>query len=458
MADKLKVCLMNDSFPPIIDGVANAVSNYARILTERGDGAVVVTPSYPDANDTDLPYRVVRYPSIDTTKLVGYRTGYPFSPKVKDSLEEEQIDIIHSHCPIVSTCLARIMRESLHVPIVFTYHTKFDIDIANAIKLRLVQDEAKRLLAENISACDEVWVVSRGAGENLRSLGYEGDYIVMPNGVDLPRGRADEAESRALMKSHGIPENVPVFLFVGRMMWYKGIGLIINALAELNAENEDFRMIFIGDGGDRREIEEKIKSVGIYDKCVFAGAVCVREEIRQWYTGADLFVFPSTFDTNGLVVREAAACALPSVLIRGSCAAEGITDGENGYLVEENADSLKGLLLWACKNRAELRQTGERAMEQIYISWDASVSNARNRYMTVLDGFRSGVRSEKPDSRMFSLQAELLDSISEARRRGRETREETREHLEKFRKRLDSDSRKMAERRKALWQNFDRFL
>lgn len=60
-----------------------------------------------------------------------------------------------------------------------------------------------------------------------------------------------------------------------------------------------------------------------------------RSVIRAWYCRGDLFLFPSTFDTNGLVVREAAACELASVLVRGSCAAEDITDGRNGFLIEE---------------------------------------------------------------------------------------------------------------------------
>ena len=79
-------------------------------------------------------------------------------------------------------------------PLVLTYHTKYDVDIAKAVRGKLLQESAIRALMQNIASCDEVWVVSRGAGENLRSLGYEGDYIVMENGVDVPRGRvSDEA-------------------------------------------------------------------------------------------------------------------------------------------------------------------------------------------------------------------------------------------------------------------------
>lgn len=90
--EKLSVCLLNDSFPPVIDGVANAVLNYARIIQEGLGSTVVGVPDYPGVTDS-YPFPVVRYPSFDTTKLVGYRAGYPFSPRALDALAEFAPDI-----------------------------------------------------------------------------------------------------------------------------------------------------------------------------------------------------------------------------------------------------------------------------------------------------------------------------------------------------------------------------
>ena len=323
---KLNVCLINDSFPPEIDGVANAVTNYAQIITEKFGSAVVVTPDNPEADDSVYPFPVVRYPSVDMTKLVGYRAGFPFSAAVQKTLEAGNFDIIHSHCPITSTMLARSLRDRIKVPVVMTYHTKFDIDIANAIRGKLLQEEAKALLAANISACDEVWTVSRGAGENLRAIGYEGDYIVMPNGVDFPQGRVEDALIAQVTEGYDLPENVPVFLFVGRMMWYKGIRIILEGLAKLRESGQDFRMVFVGGGNDKDEIVALTEKLGLSDRVFFSPPIHDRNLIRAWYCRADMFLFPSTFDTNGLVVREAAACALGSVLVAGSCAAEDVTD------------------------------------------------------------------------------------------------------------------------------------
>ncbi|MBO7384731.1 MAG: glycosyltransferase, partial [Clostridia bacterium] len=124
----MRVALLNDSFPPQVDGVVNAVVNYAAVLSARGHDVTVAVPSNPDAVD-DYPFPVIRYQSLDTTKMFGYRAGNPLSLNAVQSLAAFAPDIVHSHCPIVSTLLARTLRETTPAPLVFTYHTKFDIDI-----------------------------------------------------------------------------------------------------------------------------------------------------------------------------------------------------------------------------------------------------------------------------------------------------------------------------------------
>ena len=210
--------------------------------------------AYPGADDSVLGFPVVRYPSIDMTKLVGYHAGFPFSEKTVKTLMEYPIDLIHCHCPVTSAVLARELRSRIHVPTVFTYHTKFDIDIANAIHAKILQEGAKKILVENINAFDEVWTVSHGAGENLRSLGYEGDWRVMPNGVDFAKGRVEEETVQEVCKDFDLPAGVPVFLFVGRMMWYKGLRITLDALKLLKDAGHAFRMVFVGNGGDKDEV------------------------------------------------------------------------------------------------------------------------------------------------------------------------------------------------------------
>lgn len=480
--EKLNVCLINDSFPPEIDGVANAVTNYARLINAQHGSASVVTPSNPQADDSVFPFPVLRYPSVDMTKYVGYRAGMPFSPEILRQVEEGGFDIIHSHCPITSTMLARVLRERIDVPVVFTYHTKFDIDIANAVRGKLLQEEAARILVENISACDEVWTVSNGAGENLCKLGYKGRYTVMPNGVDFPRGRVDDALIEEATQGVDLPAGVPVFLFVGRMMWYKGIRIILDALKALDAAGQDFRMVFIGGGTDKDEITAYAASLDLSGKVCFCQPIHDRELIRAWYCRADLFLFPSTFDTNGLVVREAAACALGSVLIAGSCAAEDVTDGVNGFLIEENAESMAAKLLELCATPEAMARIGAGAQRDIYMSWEQAVDRAYARYFDVIDNYRRGLypKHEKISDEMYKTMANYLDSAGRAREAQRRRAEELRRSYESLvdgitgdRERLISEMRmnrdlvkddldesraRLKERLDELTDRIDRFL
>lgn len=425
------ICLINDSFPPVTDGVANAVVNYARAITESGSTAVVATPAYPGADDSALGFPVVRYPSIDMTKLVGYHAGFPFSEKTVKTLMEYPFDLIHCHCPVTSAVLARELRSRIHVPMVFTYHTKFDIDIANAIHAKLLQEGAKKILVENINAFDEVWTVSHGAGENLRSLGYEGDWRVMPNGVDFAKGRVEEETVQEVCKDFDLPAGVPVFLFVGRMMWYKGLRITLDALKRLKDAGHAFRMVFVGNGGDKDEVVAYSKELGLDDCVFFTSPKYDRTVIRAWYCRADLFLFPSTFDTNGLVVREAAACELASVLVRGSCAAEDITDGKNGFLIEENAASMAALLAKLCHEPEVLKRVGRQAQEEIYISWDDAVHRAQARYEVVIEAYCSGAYAEHrrfSDEYFRSLGA-CISALEQRRERLREQWDAFYEHF-----------------------------
>ena len=99
------IALLNDSFPPVIDGVANAVVNYGRYIEKNHGHSIVVTPEVPGSDDSIYDFPVVRYPSLDTRKLMGYVTGYPFSPDAAYRLREEKAELLHIHCPMMSALL-----------------------------------------------------------------------------------------------------------------------------------------------------------------------------------------------------------------------------------------------------------------------------------------------------------------------------------------------------------------
>jgi len=392
MNKQLNVCLLNDSFPPVLDGVANVVLNYAQIIHSSFGSAVVAVPRYPGAN-YDYPFPVVHYPSIKTPKTAGYRTGIPLLGVLRE-LTDYPIDIIHCHCPFISSLIAKRLRHATGAPVIMTYHTKFDVDFENVFDSNLLQTAAKKIIVSNIESCDDIWAVSRGAGENMKSLGCGRDYMVMDNGVDFPKGPAEEKHIREISNELGLSDDIPVFLYVGRMMWYKGIALTLNGLMKAKSEGSRFKMVFVGGGGDFDEITELSRRNDLENECIFTGPIRDREKLRAIYSRADMFLFPSTFDSAPMAVREASACGLASVLIRGSSSAEPVTDGRNAVLIDEDAESLARAVIELSKNKEYMNALGQRAMDDLYLPWDTVVGRAYERYCEVL-GSNSTLRTKE---------------------------------------------------------------
>lgn len=381
---KLNIGLFNDCFPPTVDGVANAVLNYAKVIEERFGKSIVVTPKYPKVSDY-YSFKVIRYPSAFVGKRIGYRMGYPFNPKLITKLVKEDFDLIHVHSPFVSMVLARVVRKYAKVPIVFTYHTKFDIDIQKRLANKTLRKASVKFILSNVNASDEVWVVSNGAGENLKSLGYTGNYRVMSNGTDFVKGKSSSMEIESFSKKYNLSDDVLTMLFVGRMMWYKNIKLIVDALHVAKSKGAKFKMFFVGEGADRTEIMSYVKEMGLEEYCIFTGLILDREALRVFYSRAELFLFPSTYDTNGIVVREAAACECPALLIENSCAAEGIENSLTGLVVKEDVEDIGKVIHETSLDLSRIRKIGVNASEHVYFSWSDAVEKAYTRYVEILE-------------------------------------------------------------------------
>lgn len=381
--DDFSVGLFNDSFPPLIDGVAQTVKNYAQHLCRRNCKVTVVTPDYRDAVD-DYEFEVYRYPSIPAGSLIGYRVGVPFGPETLSRLRNKNFDLMHIHAPFASSVLVSNINRSSHVPTILTYHTKFDLDIEKRVPTAPMRKIAMEFLLHNVNAADEVWVVTGACVESLRRIGYEGTCRVMENGTDFARGLASQEQICALRETYRLYDDVPVFLYVGRLMWYKNIRLILDALKTLHDGGMAFRAFIVGDGYDAPEMKEYARACNLQGCVTFTGPIHDREYLRTFYSVSDLFLFPSTYDTSGIVVKEAAACNCPSLLVRDSCAAEGAVHKTSAFLVEENAQSCADGIAVACSDRARLKQVGIRAGEDLYLSWEDAVGRAYGRYREIL--------------------------------------------------------------------------
>lgn len=377
------VGLFNDSFPPIIDGVAQTVKNYAENLNRKDCHVTVVTPKYRGIED-HYPFDVVRYPSLPAGARVGYRVGIPFGPETIRKLRARHFDIMHIHAPFASSVLVKTINHRPKVPTVLTYHTRFDLDLKKRVPNAAMRKVAMKFMLENVKAVDEVWVVSSASGRFLEDIGYYGSWRVMENGTDFVRGVAPAERIAALREKYDLKEDVPTLLFVGRMMWYKNIRLILDTCAVLKQNGMPFRMLFVGEGYDLPSMRQYAQEIGVQDNITFVGPIRDRDYLRVFYSTADLFFFPSTYDTCGIVVKEAAACNCPSLLLRESAAAEGAVHKISGFLAEESPVSCAHTIIDACSDRAAMRAVGLRAAEDLYLTWADAVDRAYMRYREIL--------------------------------------------------------------------------
>lgn len=387
MKNRLKVAIGSDAFPPTTDGISNVAQSYADIINRDLGKAVVITPKNPNQLDYRYNYEIFRYKSWWLPSKEGYSIGWPFKDSLHQAVIDMNFDLLHSHAPLATSYYFRRVVEKKKIPTVLTYHTKYEYDIDKRVPTKPAKDFAYHFLLNNINAADEVWVTSEGTVDSLRKLGYQGDYIVMPNGCDLPIMNVSPSDIAMIKRKHNIPENTPIFLYCGRMIWYKNIRLILDACSKLKRDGKDFRLIMLGFGADENAIKRCIHKSGLKNNVIWTGQILDRQEIQGYYGISDILLFPSVFDTNGLVVREAAACATPSLLVRGSCAAEGIEDGKTGFLCMESAHSIASTLAKIMNNKELLYKVGKQAQTDIYISWEEAVGKAYSRYYTVIENF-----------------------------------------------------------------------
>ncbi len=385
----LNIGIGSDAFPPTTDGVCKVILNYAEQINNGLGKATVIVPKNRNQLDYKYNYEIFRYKSWWFPSNEGYTIGWPFKDELHQEIIRRNFDLLHSHCPLATSYYFRRVTAKKPIPTVLTYHTKYEYDFEKRLPTQPVKDFAYNFLLNNINAADEVWVTSEGTADSLRKVGYTGDYIVMPNGCDFPVTNVSDEDIAIIKRKHNIPTDIPVFIYCGRMIWYKNIKLILEACAKLKNEGKDFRLIMLGFGADEHAIRRYARKLNLGDTVIWTGKLLDKNEILGYYGISDLLLFPSVFDTNGLVVREAAACATPSLLVRGSCAAEGIDDCETGFLCMESAHSIAATIEKLIENKDLIKRVGKKAQTDIYISWEDSVKKAFDRYQVVIDNFKS---------------------------------------------------------------------
>lgn len=238
---------------------------------------------------------------------------------------------------------------------------------------------------------DMVWVPNVSTGKTLKEYGFTGVYEVMPNGCDMmtPEKQKHLKLRRMGLEVIGASGNEFIMLFVGQHRWEKNVRLILQALNILKERNRSFKMVFVGEGYASKEMKNISRQFGIADNVTFQGVISDRKAIQAMYAVADLFVFPSIYDNSPLVMQEAAAFNIPSIVVRGSSSAEDILDGINGFLIENEASDLAKKLGELIDQPDRVKMAGEGARKTIYHPWEEIVDMVYNRYVDLIGSFTS---------------------------------------------------------------------
>ena len=314
----------------MLGGVPTAVETVRRGLAALGHEAVVIAPRMAGADDGGAP--VIRVPAIPAPTYPDFALPFPLGPSLARRLLALDLDVFHAHHPFLLGVSARRLARAAGRPLVFTYHTLYD-RYAHYVPLprTIVASRATRWSAGFADTADLVVAPSDFVARRLRTQGVRRPIEVLPTGVDLDRFQpGDRSAARAAL---GLGTTDRLLLYAGRLDREKNLPFLLDAVAR--AEAPRARLLLVGRGTQTVALRREVARRGLGDRVDFRGGVAP-ERMATYYHAADLFVFASTTETQGLAVLEAMACGLPVVAIRASGIEEVVTDGVSGLLVPED--------------------------------------------------------------------------------------------------------------------------
>lgn len=389
----LRIGQFTDTFLPVVDGVGRVALAYSETLCRMGHQVTVVTPMYDTGFRGGYPFEIVDFMAMSVPGMKQYKTGEaPLDGHYRQRMKMIPLDIVHAHSPFTAGSEALRLAVLRKLPLVGTFHSKYYDDFLKTTKSEALARAGVKFVVDYYQRCDEVWAVGSNTADVLHGYGYEGPITVMPNGVTLrvaKKGAVQEVERR-----WGLGRD-PMILFVGQMNWKKNILRVLEACALLKKENRKFQLVLAGMGPDMREIEKKIFDLGLHDVTHLAGHITDADILDGLYTRANVFAFPSLYDAAPMVVREAAVMGTPSVMVRGSTAAEVIRDRENGYLCQDDAADLARVLRGIMEDPGAADQVGRRAQETIPVPWERIMEKALERYERLIALGREGKLAKK---------------------------------------------------------------
>jgi glycosyltransferase involved in cell wall biosynthesis len=357
----MKILFISDVYFPRVNGVSTSIETFRRNLHLLGQTVHLIAPDYgtPAEDETGIlrvPARRVPFDPED--RLMSY--GWVM--KQLDKLRREQYDLIHVQTPFVAHYLGVKLSYLLDIPCIETYHTFFEEYLYHYIPLLpkwLTRSLAKRFSRHQGNSLDGMVIPSRPMQRVLQDYGIETVMEVIATGIEpesfVPGDRI------AFREKFGIPQARPVLLFVGRVAHEKNIEFLIKVVDQVRRQVEDVLFVIAGEGPARASLEHEVRKRAIGENVRFIGYLDRHTELNNCYSAADIFIFSSRTETQGLVLLEAMAQGVPVVSTAELGTRDVLQDGAGVWIAQEELTDFSSNVLKMLANaqvRSELGELG----------------------------------------------------------------------------------------------------
>lgn len=355
--------MVTNTFAPVVGGLERSIQLFTDELRRLGHHVLIVAPQFQGApaNETG----VIRVPSIRHFRNTDYSIGFPIPALISKSIRAFKPDLVHSHHPFLLGDIALRISRKYELPLIFTYHTKFE-DYLDYFPIHgdLFNRFIMELAVGYANFCDRVIAPSKTIHAQLTARGVHRPVHVVPTGINVEEWSC--LGPRKVRRGLGIPDDAFVVGYVGRISPEKNLVLLAKAVTLFLRENANAHFLLIGSGPLLNLVKGIFMEAGLESRFHYAG-VLEKNRLAQGYHALDAFVVTSHSETQGMTVLEAMACGVPVVVIKDQVLEEVVKDGWNGRVAgtENLSDIAAALGSVAAMSLADLRSMEQNARETV---------------------------------------------------------------------------------------------
>lgn len=374
--EKLRVALVTSSYNYIKDGVALTLNRFVDYLERQNVEVLVFAPVGPKPA-FEAVGKIVTIPSVPLPLRPEYRVALGLPRSAARVLREFRPDIVHIAVPDLLGYGALMAAQALKVPVVASYHTRYETYLKH-YRLGAAQPLLANYLDHFYDSCRELYVPSPSMAEVLKARGLKVEMHPWPRGVDSSRFHPGKRSS-AWREQWGIRADETVVLFVSRLVREKQLATLVGVLQTLEDNGPPFRSVVVGDGPERKSLEKQLPGT------TFTGFLD-GEDLSQAYASSDIFLFPSETESFGNVTLEAMACGLPAICADATGSRSLVVPDVTGFLVEPGSrDGFASAARTLIANRALRARMGAAARERsLEFGWEDPMRRILGRYEALL--------------------------------------------------------------------------